>query len=65
MDEEKSDRDNCCYQLRDLNTNHIWLTFGTDNSDDYYPIDKFIEEFRGEDLYHIYLFIWLSFNLTW
>lgn len=23
--------------LEDINTNHIWLTFGTNNSDDYYP----------------------------
>lgn len=41
------------------------IDIGIPNSDDYYPIDKFMEEFDGEELYHIYLFIWLSFNLTW
>lgn len=41
------------------------IDIGIPNSGDYYPIDKFMEEFRGEELYHIYLFIWLSFNLTW
>jgi hypothetical protein len=37
------------------------IDIGIPNSDDCYPIDKFIEEFDGEELYHIYLFIWLSF----
>ena len=25
------------YELMDLNTGHTWLTFGTDQADDYYP----------------------------
>lgn len=25
------------YQLADANDDHVWLTFGTDRSDDYYP----------------------------
>jgi len=25
------------YQFRDVEDNHIWLRFGTDNADDYYP----------------------------
>jgi len=29
------------YVLRDLDTNHIWLVFGTDHADDYYPCFKF------------------------
>jgi hypothetical protein len=37
------------------------IDIGIPNSDDCYPIDKFIEEFDGEELYNIYLFIWLSF----
>ena len=28
------------------------------NTDDYYPIDVFIEKFRGQKLSHIYLFIY-------
>lgn len=30
------------YHLRDVDSGHIWLTFGTDNSDDYYPYFTFI-----------------------
>jgi len=41
------------------------IDIGIPNSDDYHTMDKFMEEFRGEELYHIYLFIWRSFNLTW
>jgi len=41
------------------------IDIGIPNSDDYHTMDKFMEEFRGEELYHIYLFIWSSFNLTW
>ena len=29
------------YILRDIDNNHIWLVFGTDNVDDYYPCFKF------------------------
>jgi len=25
------------HSLRDINDDHIWLNFGTDNSDNYYP----------------------------
>lgn len=33
--------------------------------DDYYPLDKFIEEFSGEELTHLNLNIWRGFGLTW
>jgi hypothetical protein len=29
------------YILRDVDTHHIWLVFGTNNADDYYPCFKF------------------------
>lgn len=29
------------YTLEDISDSHIWLTFGTDNSDGYYPIFVF------------------------
>ena len=33
------------------------IDIGIPNSDDYYPIDKFMEEFDGEELYHMNIFI--------
>lgn len=33
------------------------IDIGIPNSDDYYPMDKFMEEFRGEELYHMNIFI--------
>ena len=33
------------------------IDIGIPNSDDYYPMDKFMEEFRGEELYHMTIFI--------
>jgi hypothetical protein len=41
------------------------IDIGIPNSDDYYPMDVFIEEFKGEELYHINLYIWRGFGLTW
>ncbi len=41
------------------------IDIGIPNSDDYYPMDIFIEEFKGEELYHINLYIWRGFGLTW
>jgi hypothetical protein len=35
---EKFDsRSSSGYQIVDMEDNHIWLTIGTDNTDDYYP----------------------------
>jgi hypothetical protein len=41
------------------------IDIGIPNSDDYCPMDEFIEEFKGEELYHINLNIWRGFGLTW
>jgi hypothetical protein len=35
------------------------------DSDDYYPIDVFMEEFSGEELTRLNLYIWRGFGLTW
>ena len=41
------------------------------DSDDYYPLDVFIDEYRGEELTHclylkrLNLYIWRGFGLTW
>jgi hypothetical protein len=41
------------------------IDIGIPNSDDYYPMNVFIEEFKGEELYHINLYIWRGFGITW
>lgn len=33
------------YQIQDLDHHHIWLRFGTDNADDYYPY--FVFEYQA------------------
>lgn len=35
------------------------------NSDEYYPMDVFMEDFKGEELYNLNLYIWRGFGLTW
>lgn len=37
------------YRLRDLSNGHIWLAFGTDNRDDYYPIFVFLYRAMSPD----------------
>lgn len=36
------------YKLVDVKDGHIWLTFGTDNSDNYYPSFSFYYQTKGE-----------------
>ena len=35
------------------------------DSDDYYPLDVFIDVFDGEELTRLNLYIWRGFGLTW
>ena len=35
------------------------------DSDDYYPLDVFIDEYRDEELTRLNLHIWRGFGLTW
>ena len=48
-----------------LKMTNFSIDIGIPNSDDYHPMDEFIEEFKGEELYHINLNIWRGFGLTW
>ena len=46
------------YQLRDIDKDHIWLTFGTDNFDDWYPSFMFLwnpwsKELKEEEIRNI------------
>jgi hypothetical protein len=53
-------------RLKDyLKETNFSIDIGIPNSDDYYPMDIFMEEFKGEELYHINLYIWRGFGLTW
>jgi hypothetical protein len=35
------------------------------DTEDYYPLDLFIDEYRGEELTRLNLYIWRGFGLTW
>ena len=48
-----------------LKMTNFSIDIGIPNSDDYHPMDEFIEEFSGEELFHINLNIWRGFGLTW
>lgn len=39
--ETRNDKDFTGWHLRDVDTNHIWLTVGTDSFDEYYPMFVF------------------------
>jgi len=45
-------------RLKDyLKETNFSIDIGIPNSDEYYPMDIFMEEFKGEELYHINLYI--------
>lgn len=37
-EDEWQDNDFEGYQIKDIQTDHVWLIFGTDNMNDYYPV---------------------------
>ena len=53
-------------RLKDyLKKSNYSIDIGIPNSDDCYPMDKFMKEFDGEELYHIYLFISILSHKEW
>ena len=56
--EEINETDQRGFQLRDVEKDHIWLTFGTDNADDWYPCFMFLwtpwsKELKNEEIRNI------------